>query len=477
MCGSVQRLKPFLPQCLGKLERIIRQPKSMSGRESGSAGVIFALALPALLGLIGGAVDYAAITKDQTRLQSAADATALSIAREMTLGPMTQDRVQALATSYSAANFGATVAAIGTLVENGMAVKVSLQKAAEVPLGILPMLAGVTDVAASATARVNANPSPTKLCVLSLGEKTNGGIFMHNNSVISAPECMLQSNSTVREAMIIQQGSQLTANLACARGGISNSAGVVRTTLLTDCPPINNPLANKPEPSTLGPCLANNLVVKGTERRTLSPGIYCNGVTIEGNAQVTLSPGVFVFRGGPLVVSQNGELLGNGVTLMFSGRKAYFRFLDNSLIRISAPTSGLSAGMLIWESSTFIKGLNSWQNGGCGGNGNDDDDDNGVLGCTTQVVGKILPKKTNEHHINSDRARELTGTIYLRDGLLLVDSRRPVADQSPFTVLVVNKLDLYDGPNLMLNSNYGGAAIPVPPGLGPIGSKNVRLGY
>ncbi len=460
----------------GWLAWIFRRSTRLRAAESGSTAIAFALVLPALLGLVGGAVDYAAYTKDQNRLQSAADATALAIAREMTLGPMTQDRAQALAVTYSTANFGAAVAVTGSLVENGMAVKVVLQKGAETPLGILSLVGGVTDVAASATARVNANPNPTKLCVLSLGEKTNGGIFMHNNAAVTAPDCMLQSNSTQRESVIIQQGSRLTANLTCARGGIANNAGILQTTLLTDCPPIANPLENKPEPPMTGPCLASRLVVKGTERRTLSPGVYCKGVTVEGSAQVTLSPGVYIFRDGPLLVTQNAELLGNGVTLMFSGRKAYFRFLDNSLIRISAPASGLTAGMLLWESRSFIKGLNSWQNGGCG-DSRSDDDDSGPLGCTVRVtVGQMPPKKINEHHINSDRARELTGTIYLRDGLLLVDSRRPVADQSPFTVFVVNKLDLYDGPNLMLNANYSNTPVPVPPGLGPIGGKNVRLG-
>jgi hypothetical protein len=191
---------------------------------------------------------------------------------------------------------------------------------------------------------------------------------------------------------------------------------------------------------------------------------------------VTLNPGIYVFRDGPLTVSQNAEFSGNGVTLIFTGKKSYFRFLDNSLIRISAPTSGVSAGMLLWESRTFQPGLNSWKNGGCGGNGDADDDDSGPNNCGTRTPGAVPAKKTNEHHINSDRARELTGTIYLRDGLLLIDSRRPVADQSPFTVLVVNKLDLYDGPNLTLNSNFSSTTVPVPQGLGPLGGKQVRLG-
>lgn len=442
--------------------------------EGGSAITVFALALPAMLALVGGALDYAAVVREQNRLQSAADATALAIAREMTLGPMTADRVQSLAATYALANYADVSRASGTLVESGMAVQVRLQKPAEPPLGILSALGGVNDLAASATARVSANSTPTKLCILSLGEKTNGGIFMHNNAAITAPQCMLQSNSTVREAVIIQQGSRLAANLTCARGGIANNAGTVQTTLLTDCPPIPNPLEQKPEPSTSGPCIQINARVKKSERRTLSPGVYCLGLTVEEDAQVTLLPGIYVFRSGPLVVRNNAEITGEGVTLMFTGRKSYFRFLDNSLVKLSAPTSGATAGMLIWESKSFVKGLNSWQNGGCGGSG--DDDDAGSLGCLTRSVGQVVPKKTNEHHINSDRARELTGTIYLREGLLLIDSRRPVADQSPFTVFVVNKLDLFDGPNLVLNANFGGTAVPVPAGLGPIGGKNVRLG-
>jgi hypothetical protein len=132
--------------------------------------------------------------------------------------------------------------------------------------------------------------------------------------------------------------------------------------------------------------------------------------------------------------------------------------------------------MLLWESRNFQPGLNSWKNGGCGGGGDDDDDDGGSNTCGTRIPGAMHSKKVNEHHINSDRARELTGTIYLRNGLLLIDSRRPVADLSPFTLLVVNKLDLFDGPNVVLNTNYSATSVPVPQGLGPIGAKEVRLG-
>ncbi|MBN8532548.1 MAG: pilus assembly protein [Rhizobiales bacterium] len=443
----------------------------------GSASVLLAIGLPSLLALAGGAVDYTAATQSQSRLQGVADAAALSIAREMTLSPMTPQRVQLLAASHVQAALGgeaSEVQVVGTLAENNTAILVVITAPLRTPLGLLPKLTGETTLQSKSLARVNTSSSPTKLCVLSLGEYHNGGIFMHNGSMLNAPECMLYSNSTHKSAVIVQQGSQLTANMVCARGGVSNMAGQVRATLVNDCPIQRNPLDTKPEPPLQGACLQNKLTIKDGIR-TLSPGVYCKGVTIEGTARVTLNPGIYIFRDGPLTVRQNAEFAGQGVTLMFTGKKSYFRFLDNSLIRISAPSGGASAGMLLWEARSFQPGLNSWKNGGCGG-GDDDDDDAGANNCGPPVPGVVPPKKTNEHHINSDRARELTGTIYLRNGLLLIDSRRPVADQSPFTVMVVNKLDLYDGPNLMLNSNFAGASVPVPQGLGPLGSKQVRLG-
>jgi Flp pilus assembly protein TadG len=444
----------------------------------GSASMLLAIGLPSLLALVGGAVDYTAATQSQSRLQGIADAASLAIAREMTLSPMTPDRVQLLAVSHVRAALGDTagdVQIVGALVENNTAISILITAPLKTPLGLLPKLTGETTLQSKSLARVNTATSPTKLCVLSLGEYQNGGIFMHNGSMLNAPECMLYSNSTHKSAVIVQQGSQLNANLVCARGGVSNMAGQLRTTLLSDCPIQRNPLDTKPEPPLNDACLQNKLTIKDGIR-TLSPGVYCKGVTIEGSARVTLNPGIYIFRDGPLTVRQNAEFTGKGVTLVFTGKKSYFRFLDNSLIQISVPAGGVSAGMLLWEARAFQPGLNSWKNGGCGGGGDDDDDDRGSNNCGSPPPGAAPQKKTNEHHINSDRARELTGTIYLRNGLLLIDSRRPVADQSPFTVMVVNKLDLYDGPNLVLNSNYSGATVPVPQGLGPLGSKQVRLG-
>jgi hypothetical protein len=80
-------------------------------------------------------------------------------------------------------------------------------------------------------------------------------------------------------------------------------------------------------------------------------------------------------------------------------------------------------------------------------------------------------KSPREHLILSDNARTLLGTIYMPRGRLIIDATKPVADRSAYTVLVVQQLDLYSGPNLILNTDYSASDVPVPPGLGPFGGK------
>ena len=66
------------------------------------------------------------------------------------------------------------------------------------------------------------------------------------------------------------------------------------------------------------------------------------------------------------------------------------------------------------------------------------------------------------HTIKSNNARQLLGTFYLPNSILQVDSNSPVADQSAYTAIIVMRLWLKAGPNLVLNSNYSATDVPVP---------------
>jgi len=75
---------------------------------------------------------------------------------------------------------------------------------------------------------------------------------------------------------------------------------------------------------------------------------------------------------------------------------------------------------------------------------------------------------TNTFVISSTSARKLEGAIYIPDATLQVTgSGNQVADQSAWTVVVAQALQLSGSPNLVINANYAASSVPVPGGVGP----------
>lgn len=430
--------------------------------QSGASAVIFAITLPTLLAVGGFATDYTTMAGNQNRLQQIIDAAALALARDMTLSPMTNARAQNLAVKFVAANIPANtpykIQVTAKLVEANLAVQVEGSQQFSTPFGTFERLIGENTIKAVAIARPAGVAEQMKICVLTLAETATSAINLRNKSRLTANGCMLHANSNNRRSVVLGEGSTIKATTICAGGGIQNIGSTVDANLITDCPTISDPLASKPEPSPNALCkVVPPKINKGSF--TLDPGTYCGGLDIFGSAIVRFNPGVYVFRNGPLRVYQQAELKGEGVTLLFTGKGAYFRFEQQSLIELTAPVSGDYAGMLIWESNKTTL-----------------DPEFAAAPPLTGGTTAAPPKITSQHRIASDRAKVLTGTIYLKKGLLTIDASKPVADQSPFTILVVNRLDLYDGPHLVLNSNYGSSPVPVPMGLGPTGNQKVHLG-
>ena len=157
---------------------------------------------------------------------------------------------------------------------------------------------------------------------------------------------------------------------------------------------------------------------------------------------MTAKPGIYVIKGGDLSVGKGGKLRGVNVGLYLTGAKASAIFAADSTIDLTAPKDGPMAGLLIWQNA----------NSG----------------------GKKKRKRAPRVEILSNNARNLLGTIYLPRSALRVGAKAPVADRSAYTVLIVKSLQLFDGPDLHLNTNYGDTDVPVPNGVGPTG-RNIHL--
>src|SRR5262249_2450070 len=122
-------------------------------------------------------------------------------------------------------------------------------------------------------------------------------------------------------------------------------------------------------------------------------------------------------------------------------------------VDLSAPKDGPLAGILIFDdpSAALAPGKTPPSNRGNASKG-----DNSAK---------------RQHQILSNNARNLLGTIYTPQAQVIIDADKPIADKSAYTVLVVQRLNLYSGPNLVLNTNYGATDVPVPRGVGPYSAK------
>ena len=203
---------------------------------------------------------------------------------------------------------------------------------------------------------------------------------------------------------------------------------------LTDCPVVEDPLSKRPAPDSSG-CKANDLEIID-KVVTLSPGVYCGGIKIDGNARVYMRPGIYVIKDGPLNVDSNAKLEGEYVGMYLTGDKATFRFASNATIDLSAPKDGPLAGLLFFEDRNA--------------------------------------PQLRRHEILSNYAHNLLGTIYLSQGRLVVDADNEIADKSAYTAIVARRIELYAGPNLVLNTDYSATDIPVPDGIVGLGQA-VRL--
>jgi hypothetical protein len=265
---------------------------------------------------------------------------------------------------------------------------------------------------------------------------------------------MVYSDSKSPQSVQSKTNAVLRAGLICSAGG---KVRTVQTNFtpdpMTDCPILADPLAAR-QPPPVSACNYLDKVVDGGSA-SLAPGTYCGGLHLTNGAQVTLAPGVYVVKDGPLLVDKNAAVSGTDIGIHLKGTGANLTFDTASTVSLSAPKTGPMAGLLIFDDPS-------------GASAPANPPGPPPPGATTGPTPSGPPR---EHKILSNNARTLLGTIYMPQGRLIIDATSPIADKSAYTVLVVRQLNLYSGPNLFLNSDYGASEVPIPNGVGPYGGE------
>ena len=276
--------------------------------------------------------------------------------------------------------------------------------------------------------RAVARIASTRLCLVALEPEKSRAIDMNKSARLTALQCSVFSNSKNKSGIVTADSARVDAETVCSAGGIEGKGNFV-TPPTTDCPQVADPLAGR-APPVVGACTFAKTVLKGGVH-TLKPGVYCDGLKITGGASVTLTPGTYIIKDGKFLVDSGATLEGDDVGFFLTGKHSTLEFGYDTTISLAAPKMGDMAGILIF-------------------------DDRG--------------DKADKHRIYSNNARKLLGTVYMPNGALYIDAKKPIADRSAYTVVIARTVEIFDGPDLVLNSDYNASSVPVPKGVGPVGS-------
>jgi Flp pilus assembly protein TadG len=415
---------------------------------SGGVVIKFALALPALVAAAAAAVDYSTAASTRSKMQAVADSAALASVRELQLARADANRIIAVANNV----VDSLIEEVSTHVMvdfKTMTVQVVIEKQYN-HFFRTSTETSTTKLSVLAKAKMSGS---MPLCLLGLDPRAPQTISLEQSALMTAPGCLVQSNSQSAMGIQSKTNAVLKAGMICSAGGkVQSTSANFSPTPVTDCPALSDPLSSRAPPS-VGACNHNNKVVDGGYE-VLRPGVYCGGLKVTRGAVAKLASGIFIIKDGPLIVDDRASLTGSEVGFFLTGSDANLTFDADSIISLSAPKAGPLAGILIFDDPSGTNARAKPPKSGRGAAGR-----NKITGAPRQ------------HQILSDDARNLLGTIYMPQGEIIIDALKPIADKSAYTVLVVKQLRLYSGPNLILNTDYSASEVPVPQGVGPYGSK------
>ena len=427
----------------------------------GNVALIFALTAPLLIAAAGLGIDFQARLAQKAGLQDAADTLALRGARELLIDSSSPQLIEALILAVADKQFREKLGdfTVAPVVDGSRKiVTVTMTQPSKDGFFLSQIIPHEDPIVVDASAQ---SKGVTNVCVISLEPVADYAVRAMSSAKLTAPKCAVLSNSTSTRGISVTNLAKITSNMICSGGGYAGGVSNYSQLPITDSPAFEDPLAERVAPSA-GACdevgmvlgqqvtlsnllgtveaariaaldASNDATLPGHTRFDLEPGVYCGGLEVNSDADVHLAPGIYVIKDGPLNVDLGARLHGENVGFYLTGDKATFRFGFESLIYLTAPKTGLMAGVLFFED-------------------------------------RAAPANRN-HIILSSNARTLLGTIYLPRGILNVAALQPVADASAYTALVVNRLTMAGSPTLALNANYSATDIPVPEGVGPTGGQ------
>ena len=341
--------------------------------ESGQTVILLALSLAVLCGFLGLAIDVGQMRSAERRLQESADAAALAGALEITYcngsancSEMTTAAQNAM--SENGMSGGALITDCSTSPGSGLSLAVHNGPCA---LGssdpnngdakyveavvtndqptYFSRIFGLNSVRLSARAEAKEGNSPFCIYVAD-APSTGGSLNLSPGSHLDA-NCGIDVGSNIS----LQNGEHVGSKIFDVAGSVSGSSNQVSPAPVQYAPPMGDPLASMPAPTTNVSCPSVANTINTTVDLTIQPGGYCGINVTKGT--LTLKPGVYYLQG-PFSVGNSANVTGSGVTLYFSS--GTFTASSGSTITLSAPTNPYNTngtpnpyyGILYWEAAS-----------------------------------------------------------------------------------------------------------------------------
>ncbi len=225
----------------------------------------------------------------------------------------------------------------GAYAGNPDAIQVALQKFIPLSFSAMfidaPIVENATAVALIQTAG--------NACVLALSTTASGAVSIGGNASLNLTGCNINSNSTASNAVSTSGSATLSADCIVVVGGVSLNGGSTTqkcANTVTNTSAVADPYASLPVPTSA-------TTRPNSNGATLQPGVYPNGLNLTGTK--TLQPGVYIVTGGNINVGSNANITGSGVTI-YVGNGVNVSMNSNGYVNLSAPTSGVYAGVLFF---------------------------------------------------------------------------------------------------------------------------------
>ena len=325
------------------VEHIVASLRRFKNGRCGNVAIIFALVTVPLVGAVGISVDYVKASQLRTRMQQALDAAVLAGVAESS-SSLKISKATSFFQSQITNDWGTAPTASFSVDDAGKLIGMAQVAAKGLFVGML----GQSSISVKVTtAAVTTSVTTSKVCILLVDPTQSQSLLVNSGANLNAPNCEIHVRSTASPAAIFNSSTTLNVKKICIKGSNIIKNGGINPPAETGCAAISDPFSSSMPPVSVGACNYNNEVYPGSV--TINPGVYCGWTNFNGSGTLTLNPGLYIIKNGGMTFNSGWTVTGNGVTFYLVDQNATITFNGNVNFKLSPPTSGSYANVLMFE--------------------------------------------------------------------------------------------------------------------------------